>query len=260
MAARVSAGLLSALVALAPMARPGAAAIVEVPADQPTIQLGIMSAAAGDTVLVAQGTYSEQVDFLGKPIVVGSWYLITGDPEYSSTTILDGGGTLGPLASFTSGEDSLSVLSGLTLRNGRATEGGGIRCRGASPRIAGCILQSNEATYMGGGLLAWQGSPLIEGCRFEGNASASSSGGGLAVWQGSPRILDSVLVGNTANVSGGAIFIEESAPIVCDNVIDGNEALGSYAGGIMSRNSTPVIARNVISDNHTNSGGGGVFY
>jgi hypothetical protein len=35
--------------------------IINIPADQPNIQAGIDSASAGDTILVAEGTYLENV-------------------------------------------------------------------------------------------------------------------------------------------------------------------------------------------------------
>ena len=43
---------------------------IHVPGDQPTIQAAVGVAVAGDTVIVAPGTYLENVDFLGKDITV----------------------------------------------------------------------------------------------------------------------------------------------------------------------------------------------
>ena len=236
------------------------ATIIEVPADQPTIQAGIGAAATGDTVLVAPDTYSETIDFLGKSIVVGSLYLTTGDPAYVANTIIDGGGTAGPLASFTSGEDSLSMLVGMTLQNGRASRGGAVFCSSASPRISDCVIFSNEALDDGGGIYAIEAGPIIENCRVEDNSVVDGSGGGLCVDYGSPRITGCVFSGNSADWVGGAVLFWESSPVFTDNVIDGNSSSGNYAGGIYSRDCSAVIARNVFSNNSANGIGGGLFY
>jgi hypothetical protein len=251
--------LVAVSVALAISGGAGRATIIHVPADHATIRLGIEHAAGGDTVLVAPGIYDETIDFLGKPIAVGSWYLTTGDPAYVSGTIIDGGGTLGPLATFASGEDSLSLLAGLTLQNGQAPRGGAILCQSSAPRIADCVLLSNRAIYDGGGIYAYAADPIIENCRVEANTAVSNSGGGFGVQYGSPRITGSVFVDNVAYVGGG-IFCIDSSPVIRDNVIDGNTATVSYAGGLMSKNSTSVITGNVISNNHTPDRGGGMFY
>jgi len=43
---------------------------IHVPADYPTIQEAINTSVNGDTVLVAPGTYVENIDFVGKAIIV----------------------------------------------------------------------------------------------------------------------------------------------------------------------------------------------
>src|SRR5438093_8574236 len=87
--------------------RSAEAAIIHVPADQPTIQAAINSAGAGDTVLVAPGTYVENINFLGKAITVTS----AGGP---TVTVIDGN-QADSVATFGSGEGPTSVLSKFTM-------------------------------------------------------------------------------------------------------------------------------------------------
>ena len=64
--------------------------IIHVPEDQPTIQAGIIASVDGDTVLVAPGTYFENIRFMGKAITLGSHYIIDGDSNTIVNTIIDG--------------------------------------------------------------------------------------------------------------------------------------------------------------------------
>jgi len=64
-------------------------ATIHVPPDQPTIQAGIDVAVGGDTVLVAPGTYVENIDFKGKAITVTS-------EQGADVTVIDGGKPIDP--------------------------------------------------------------------------------------------------------------------------------------------------------------------
>jgi len=88
------------------------AATIHVPADKPTIQAGIDAAAGGDIVLVAKGTYHENIDFNGKNITVIS-------SDGPAQTIIQGDGTSAVVAIHT-GETRASVLNGFTISGGGA--------------------------------------------------------------------------------------------------------------------------------------------
>jgi len=99
--------------------------VINVPADQSTIQAGINSAVDGDTVLVAEGTYLENINYKGKAITVASLFIIDADTSHISNTIIDGSSPSNPdsgsVVTLDSGEDTTSVLSGFTITGGTGT-------------------------------------------------------------------------------------------------------------------------------------------
>ena len=99
----------------------------------PTIQKGINAVKDGETVTVQPGEYTEIIDFLGKAITVQSTDPY--NPSIVSSTILIGStylnGSRRDVVTFENNEDQTSVLSGLTIKNGRY----GIKCDKASPTI-----------------------------------------------------------------------------------------------------------------------------
>ena len=245
-----------------------AGTIIHVPANQPTIQAGINAANNGDIVLVAPGTYKENINFNGKQITVQS-------SNGAAVTIIDGG-RLAPVATFSKGETLKSVLRGFTLQNGSSTfnsqyDGGGVYINGASPTILGNVVQSNIACDGGGGIAVEFASPLIQGNRIRNNLQSGCSGGigggGISVGgAGSARIIGNIIENNIwgAGNGGGITLFAASTPTIENNIIRGNTATGispaSQGGGIWIVNdSNALIDQNLIYNNSTGQGGGIYF-
>ena len=147
------------------------AAVVEVPADQPTIQAGIDVAEDGDTVLVADGTYTGigniNIDFLGKEIIVKS----ENGPKKTIVDCQSIPNTRGFI--FQNEETNDVVLEGFTITNGNHEERGGIYCTNSAPTIKNCYILSNR-----GGIYCFAANPKI----IDSKISNNHSGAGVSFW------------------------------------------------------------------------------
>jgi hypothetical protein len=172
--------------------------IIIVPAEFATIQAGIDSSSNGDTVLVAPGTYHERINFNGHNIVLGSYFLTTGDTSNISSTIIVGD-SVGPVVSIFNYEDSTTALVGFTIKHDR-TSGSmamGICCAyGAEPKISTNIITKNSSSH-GGGIYCIHANPLIENNRIiENRAPGWAYGGGIYCEASNPIIRDNIIRGN----------------------------------------------------------------
>lgn len=206
--------------------------LINVPGDYPTIQAAIDVSADGDTILVQPGTFVENIDYCGKRIVIGSLYLTTQDTSFVSQTIINGDQN-GSVATFTLGENSEAILTGFTLTEGFAMNGGGINCCNSSPTLTNLIITNNTA-----------GIGLYDG------------GGGIHL-SNSNAVLENVVIKNNESFhSGGGIYCRDNSNPVFSNVIISNNTAYNEGGGMLCRESNPNITYSIITNNTCSDGGG----
>jgi hypothetical protein len=236
-----------------------------------TIGHAITRAGSGDSIMVAPATYTENLTLNISLTVIGS---------SASTTIVDGGGVS---AVFTISSTAKVSLSELTIRNGRAPNGGGIDNNGALT-INSSTISGNKAAVScsasfcdnsGGGIYN-NGALTINNSIMSGNEAliqctnqCATLGGGIFNNSGTLAITNSTISGNSASAScpprefchsdGGGIFVANGTMTISDSTISGNSA--NEAGGIDNRG-TLSITNSTVSGNTAsfrfNAFGGGI--
>lgn len=236
-----------------------------------TIQSGIDAANTGDTVLVAPGTYNENIDFKGKGITVTS-------SGGAAQTIIDGGNKPG-LATvvFTHGETRASVISGFTIRGGGDTifsgsSDGGVYVNGASPTIQGNIVTANychniDVQFGVAAILDNEVSGVLQNNVGNGqDQSYCTFGSGINLGGTNFFVnnLGSIVIGNTiennitgneGGLTGSGIFLWAAQNVlIMNNTIRNNTT--TYTGSAFnSANSEgTVIVQNLIYDNTSCAG------
>jgi predicted outer membrane repeat protein len=246
-------------------------ATIYVPDDHSTIQAAINAAVNGDSVIVRQGFYLENLDFLGKAITVKS-------ESGPGATVIEGWNPVDPergsVVLFATGEGPGSVLEGFTLFQGWGTwltldipayYGGGICIVDASPTITGNIITGCETRTgyngVGGGIFCTatvfptHASPVIKDNEIEGNV-AENFGGGIYCIKAAPTVEHNVVTGNHGYNCGGIGVKEMCLPTIIANTVTGNWDENGEGGGISIRETTCTVQNNVIGTNRSKRGGG----
>jgi hypothetical protein len=255
-----------------------------VPSEYPNIQAAIDDCNNDDVVIVEPNIYTgsgnKNLDFGGSAITVRS--TDPNDPNVVAATVIDCQNS-GRGFYFHSGEDTNSIISGLTITNGRAS-GGGIYCSGSSPTIENCII-TNNAHYASGPLVGdgydgygggiYCGSisnPIITGCTISYNTAKGGQGGDEIFYHDPPELIPA---GNGGDGYGGGIYSSsDSGPMIVGCNLTNNEVIGGnpgwselshprggngHGGGIYGYGNIS-INNCVISNNHATGGNGVEFY
>ena len=124
--------------------------------EQPTIQTAVMSAAAGDTILLGSGTFTGSGN---RDISISGMNLnfLSESDDYESC-ILELGGSQG--LNFSGTSAALSIVRGITFRNGSAAQGGGIYASVSWLEIKNCAFEMNSASGQGGGIYVYNNTTM----------------------------------------------------------------------------------------------------
>jgi len=265
--------------------------ILNVPEEFLTIQDAINVAANGDTVVVADGTYTglgnKNLDFLGKAITVRS---ANGPQKTIIDCQYDGAGF-----AFERGEGPESIVDGFTITHANGEDiyyYGAITCYAGFPTITNCIITNNAGSgiyqesfwwgpYLEGNLritnctitnnkecgIVYGGNIAIDNCTIKHNTSSDwwYSSGGISIGPfdecyGPITISNSLISENFSTYSCGGIFACGNAKVI-NCIISGNRTLGGSmeaAGGIACAYANASILNCVITGNVSSRYAGGI--
>ncbi len=202
-----------------------------------TITEAVSAGYSGDIITVAPGTYTENINFSDKTLVVTS-------EDEGGDTIIDGGGA-GAVVTFEYGEGPYTVLNGFTIRNGSSTVGGGVTVlNNSSPLIVNNIIINNTA-YFGGGIACNGSLPTIMNNTITNNTAIFSGGGIACADAASPTVTNTILWenGNNEIYSDGSSSITVTYSLIS----------GSYPGA-GNINSNPLFVDPYNENYHLQNG------
>ncbi len=208
--------------------------------------IDLTSVVAGHEVVVLEGNYAEDINFHNKAITVSSRNP-TNLNSIKQTVI--SGDTDSSIVTFNSGENSLSVLQGLTISAGAANSKRGIYCAGSSPTIMNCFIYDNNSTGSGAGIYCLNSSPFIMNTILVDN-HATGHGGAIFCDSGSPEILSCTIIDNVTASGAGIYGINSSIPKITNSIIPKitNSIIPKITNSIIPKITNSIILNNIQDD------------
>jgi hypothetical protein len=233
---------LRTILVLCAMLAMAGATVIHVPGDSATIQRGLNGAASGDTVLVAAGTYVEQLVWPARDGIV----LLS--EAGAEGTVISGNDSGRVITMNALTYTSATVVHGFTITHGRivgsSSYGAGVWCQG-SPVFRDNRIVHNVLSGMGsGGGVYAQGAPVFLNNLVAWDSIWNPSGGGWR-WGGG-------IYCDGPGVFAQNVFLENAA-------YDTNPGGFWYGGGLYLQGSG-LVFNNLFVRNRIGATTGGVAY
>ena len=215
-----------------------------------SIQEGIAHAAAGDVVMIGAGIYQEN-------IVLAAGVSLQGAGP--GVTIIDGGQRNSVVRGLSAAIGTDVALTEMTLRNGRAVNGGGLLAQGASPTLRNLVIEDCQAVALGGGLAVLNsGAPALQEVTLTNNRAANGGGLGLSGAAARALMTAGALDDNSATTGGGAAYVGLRASLQLLGVeLTNNQSSLSGGGVLFAQQSTGQIEDSTLTGNVAVAGHGG---
>lgn len=219
-----------------------------------TIQNAINKSSNGHTVLVAPGTYYEQINFIGKNITVASHFIMDNDPATIEQTIINANGG-GSAVRIQNNETSEAKIIGFTITGTiSADDEGAITITNASPTVMHSVISNNTSDQNGAGICLQNSGAIVSFNKINNNSAGGSAGVSIRM-SSDAVILHNQIINNTADGTAG-LYIEKCNPLISHNLIAGNVSAQGVGGVRCYDNAFPTFVNNTIVDNSGYIAGG----
>ena len=244
-----------------------------------TIQAALEAAVSGETVLVAAGTYAENIVISDKRLELRGGYAGGTSAGYQSNTPgnfdtqnasdnvtrIDGDDTVATVLLVLTNATG-STVDGFTISGG--TRGIELDTEFTFPHIQNVTISNNvvedngvaDYEQRGGGILLNGDGHLVRDNIIRNNVSGR--GAGIALFGENITIAENLIEDNTGYSDHGGGVYQGGTALIRDNLIRGNrtgEELGYGWGGGVIILGVATMRGNVITNNFAPSIGGGIF-
>ncbi|NIM94739.1 MAG: DUF11 domain-containing protein [Anaerolineales bacterium] len=222
-----------------------------------TINGAIGKASTGETINVAEGTYTgsgTEVVLIDKDLTLSGGWDTTFSTQ-SGDSMIDGESARRAIAVHT---PTSATIDKFVLQNGSYTHGGALGSSG-TVTISDSTIHSSEATSTMGGGIYNTGTMTVNNCEIYDNTS--KYGGGIGN-RDTITINDSQIYDNTAtgtpsdNFGAGGIYTEGGVVNLVNSSITNNKADTRLGGGIYSNVGSVRLTNSSVSGNSAQTAGG----